>query len=93
MSGLTLATYSIVGVAPLAQASAVHSNDNVELVVGILLFVVAGISVMDALKGIPYSVIWLLLAGLALIAVKVISVAHTSTFIREFIPAKKKFKK
>ena len=62
-------------------------------VLELFLFVVASISVMDALKGMPNSVIWLLLAGLALIAVKVISVAHTSTFIREFIPAKKKFKK
>ena len=61
-------------------------------VLELFLFVVAGISVMDARNGIPNSVIWLLLAGLALIVVKVISVAHASTFISEFIPAKKKFK-
>jgi hypothetical protein len=48
---------------------------------------------MDTLNGMPNSLIRLLLAGLALIVVKVISVVHTSTFIGEFIPSKKKFKK
>jgi hypothetical protein len=62
-------------------------------VLELFLLVVTGISVMDTLNGMPNSLIRLLLAGLALIVVKIISVVHTSTFISEFIPAKKKFKK
>jgi hypothetical protein len=62
-------------------------------VLEVFLFIVTGISVMDILNGMPNSLIRLLLAGLALIVVKVVSGIHTSTFIGEFIPAKKKFKK
>jgi hypothetical protein len=59
----------------------------------LFLFVVAGISVMDTLNGMPNSLIRLMVTGLALIVVKVFSVVHIGAFISEFIPAKKKFKK
>ena len=62
-------------------------------VLELFLFVVAGISMMDTLNGMPNSLIRLLLSGLALIVVKIVSVVHASTFIGEFIPTKKKFKK
>ena len=45
MSILIHAGYAVAGAAPLAKASAVHSNDNVELVAGILLFVLAGFAI------------------------------------------------
>ena len=59
----------------------------------LFLFVVAGISLMDTLNGMPNSLIRLLLGVLALVVVKVVSGIHICTFIGEFIPSKKKFKK
>jgi hypothetical protein len=48
---------------------------------------------MDTLNGMPNSLIRLLLAALALVVVKVVSGIHVCTFIGEFIPSRKKFKK
>jgi hypothetical protein len=59
----------------------------------IFLMVVTAISVMDTLNGLPGSVLWLLLAGFALILEKVITTVHTSTLVTEFIPRKKKIKR
>lgn len=59
----------------------------------IFLMIVTAISVMDTLNGLPGSVLRLVLAGFALILEKVITGVHTSTFVAEFIPRKKKIKR
>lgn len=59
----------------------------------IFLIALIVISVMDILNGLPNSLIPLLLSGLALILEKAITVVHAATFVIEFIPRKKKFKK
>ena len=47
---------------------------------------------VDAMNGLPNSVIWLLLCASALILVKTITIVQASTFVEEFIPKSKKIK-
>ncbi len=59
-------------------------------VLEIVLIVFAAISWIDAVNGLPNSIIWLLLYVSAFVLVKIITVVQTTAFIEEFIPKSKK---
>jgi hypothetical protein len=61
-------------------------------VLEIVLIIFTVISWMDAINGLPSSIIWLMLYASALTLVKILDVIQASTFIEEFIPKSKKIK-
>lgn len=61
-------------------------------VLEIVLIIFTVTSWVDAMNGLPNSMIWLLLCASALILVKTITIVQASTFIEEFIPKSKKIK-